>query len=173
MCFCVFFRGLYRVPGPTSAWTRFAWSRCKGQAVFIWLGTIFVHDRPVAPAYPMAGSRALHQVMRPVMGLGGGSRPHNPGGGVLPVRHPQSGLGWMRILLKPYNSRSGCSGDIQHPNGNNLIQPLFLRNPGSECLLISLLGSIRGRCAPFRRGVLGSHACVDLKDDRKVKVKKA
>ena len=84
MCFCVFFRGLYRVPGPTSAWTRFARSRCKGQAVFIWLGTISVHDRPVAPAYPMAGSRALHQVMRPVMGLGGGSRPHNPGGGCTP-----------------------------------------------------------------------------------------
>ena len=74
MCLLVF-GGLYRKPGPTSAWTGFALPRRKGQVVFTWQGIIIAQVGYVAPELPIAGSRAWHQVMRHVPDLGEGCRP--------------------------------------------------------------------------------------------------
>ena len=84
MCLLVF-GGLYRKPGPTSAWTGFALPRRKGRVVFTWQGIIIAHVGYVAPELPIAGSRAWHQVMRHVPDLGEGCRPHNPGIGCTPA----------------------------------------------------------------------------------------
>ena len=84
VCLLVF-GGLYRKPGPTSAWTGFALPRRKGQVVFTWQGIIIAQVGYVAPELPIAGSRAWHQVMRHVPDLGEGCMPHNPGIGCTPA----------------------------------------------------------------------------------------
>jgi len=77
--------GLYRMPGPTSAWTGFALPRRKGQVVFTWQGITIAQVGYVAPELPIAGSRAWHQVMRHVPDLGEECKPHNPGIGCTPA----------------------------------------------------------------------------------------